>query len=163
MASYSPLPRERAAYILVVMLPVEAEARIAGRSVNLQPGVYLYVGSAGGPGGLASRIKRHLSRGKKPRWHIDWLTNKGDTTAVLACIHEEPREAESCLAWCLALRGLPFIPRFGSSDDRSGAPSHLYGPLDAREASLEAALCMEKCCREGRLLAASLAGTGEPG
>jgi len=155
-------PRRRAAYILVVALPREAEARVGGRRVTLQPGVYLYVGSAGGPGGLAARLKRHLARGKKPVWHVDWLTNAGKPVAVAACLNGDPRETESCLAWCLALRGLPFTPRFGSSDDRSGAPSHLYGPLEPGDASVEAVLCMEKCCR-GEMLVVPLAGGGEEG
>ncbi len=156
------LPRAKGSYILVVVLGEEAEARLRGRSVSLQPGVYLYIGSAGGPGGLAARLSRHLRRGKRPRWHVDWLTNAGRPVAALACASGEPREVESCLAWCLALRGLPFVPRFGSSDDRGGAPSHLYGPLDPGRASLEAALCMEECC-PGEVLALRLAAGGEEG
>jgi len=45
------------------------------RTTYLLPsGNYLYVGSAFGPGGLASRIGRHLSSGAKVRhWDIDFL------------------------------------------------------------------------------------------
>ena len=39
----------------------------------LQPGWYVYVGSAFGSGGLAARVGRHLRRNKTQRWHIDYL------------------------------------------------------------------------------------------
>jgi Uri superfamily endonuclease len=38
------------------------------------PGWYVYTGSALGPGGLASRVGRHLKQEKKCRWHIDYLS-----------------------------------------------------------------------------------------
>ena len=43
-------------------------------TLDVQPGYYAYIGSALGPGGLAARLKRHFSRDKLLRWHIDYLT-----------------------------------------------------------------------------------------
>jgi Uri superfamily endonuclease len=46
-----------------------------------QPGYYVYVGSALGPGGLAGRLHHHLSPVRKPHWHIDYLRR---VTAIVA-------------------------------------------------------------------------------
>jgi Uri superfamily endonuclease len=42
----------------------------------IAPGWYVYAGSANGPGGLRSRLSRHLAKNKAMRWHIDQLTTK---------------------------------------------------------------------------------------
>ncbi len=44
----------------------------------LAPGLYLYCGSARGPGGLAARLARHMRREKRAHWHVDQLTCAGD-------------------------------------------------------------------------------------
>jgi len=36
-------------------------------------GYYAYVGSAYGPGGLASRIHHHLTVSPNPHWHVDYF------------------------------------------------------------------------------------------
>ncbi len=41
--------------------------------LELQPGYYIYVGSAFGPGGVRARVSRHLRRDKRKHWHIDYL------------------------------------------------------------------------------------------
>jgi len=43
--------------------------------VVLKEGIYLYVGSAQGPGGLHGRILRHLKKGNVQKWHVDYLLN----------------------------------------------------------------------------------------
>lgn len=35
--------------------------------------VYVYVGSAFGPGGVRARVQRHLSAGGARHWHVDYL------------------------------------------------------------------------------------------
>ena len=42
-------------------------------TLTVEPGFYLYVGSAFGPGGLAARVGRHCRREKTCRWHVDYL------------------------------------------------------------------------------------------
>ena len=49
-----------------------------GGKIILPSGYYLYIGSAFGPGGLFARVRRHLQRNKKIRWHIDFITTKAD-------------------------------------------------------------------------------------
>lgn len=41
--------------------------------LEAQPGYYVYVGSAFGPGGVAARVGRHFRREKTLRWHMDYL------------------------------------------------------------------------------------------
>ena len=43
-------------------------------ALPVEPGFYVYVGSAFGPGGLERRVGRHATTEKKHRWHIDYLT-----------------------------------------------------------------------------------------
>ena len=39
----------------------------------LQPGYYVYAGSAFGPGGIKARIAHHARISQRPHWHIDYL------------------------------------------------------------------------------------------
>ncbi len=41
--------------------------------INIEPGFYIYVGSAFGPGGVKARVSRHLCRKKTRHWHIDYM------------------------------------------------------------------------------------------
>ena len=44
-------------------------------TLRLQPGFYIYIGSAFGPGGLKARIRHHSRRAAHPHWHIDYLSS----------------------------------------------------------------------------------------
>ena len=39
----------------------------------IQPGYYVYTGSAFGPGGLKARIAHHVRISQRPHWHIDYF------------------------------------------------------------------------------------------
>ena len=43
------------------------------RQLAIEPGYYLYLGSAFGPGGIRARVGRHSRRDKPRRWHIDYV------------------------------------------------------------------------------------------
>ena len=61
-------------YALVLHLECTEEITVGKLGMFTFPaGYYLYVGSALGPGGLEARLARHRRRGKKLRWHIDYL------------------------------------------------------------------------------------------
>lgn len=93
-------------------------------TLKLQPGVYIYVGSAFGPGGLAARIKHHHQIATRPHWHIDYLRAVCDLAEVwfttLAGRHEH--------SWAKAVAQLAGatvpMPGFGSSD--CACESHLF-------------------------------------
>lgn len=105
--------------------------------VELGPGFYIYVGSALGLGGLAARVSRHLKRGKRLRWHIDYLTSdpRVEVEAVVYAYAEE--RLESTLASGLAAVLEPAVKGFGSSD--TGDPTHLFS-CNGLAACIEAAL-----------------------
>ena len=66
------------AYVLAIELSIQVAVSLRGKpSALLPPGLYLYCGSAKGPGGLRGRLARHMRRGKSIRWHIDVLTEGG--------------------------------------------------------------------------------------
>lgn len=102
------------AYLLLVTLPTRLRLDLPRRrEAMLEPGRFLYAGSARGPGGIRARLARHLRRDKKPHWHIDQLTAAGEALGgwVFPGGHE--------CAIIDALAHLPHpLPGFGSTDCR---------------------------------------------
>ena len=112
------LPSGPGAYLLILGLPAPvplAIPRFAG--ARLEPGTYVYAGSARGPGGIRARVGRHLRSEKVVRWHIDHLTS--GCRSVWASVHPD---ADECSLVTRLLAGGAFetpLPGFGSSDCRS--------------------------------------------
>ena len=92
--------------------------------LNLQPGYYVYVGSAFGPGGLKARIGHHCNTSSSPHWHIDYLSKYLSPAEVWYTYDATYREDH----WSQVLanaRGASIpLPGFGSSDCH--CISHLY-------------------------------------
>ena len=65
---------ESGTYALVLRSLESARAQIGrwGR-LDIEPGFYIYVGSAFGPGGVRARILRHCRKTKPKHWHMDYL------------------------------------------------------------------------------------------
>jgi len=119
-ASAAAAPAQPGAYVLAVRLERRLAVRIGGRAAGtLSPGLYLYCGSANGPGGLRARLTRHMKRRKALRWHIDQLTTRGRVSGawILAGGDECELVAALCSMWTP-------IAGFGSSDCRR-CRSHL--------------------------------------
>lgn len=114
------LPADGGAYALVIRLETAA--------AGLEPGLYLYAGSAYGPGGIRARVRRHLRADKRVHWHVDRLTAAGHVAAVLAV----PGGGECAIVdTVLAEPGISVpAPGFGSSDCRR-CPAHLVRLADA--------------------------------
>ncbi len=93
-------------------------------TLNLQPGYYIYVGSAFGPGGLKARIGHHCKNSSRRHWHIDYLSEYLPPAEVWYTYDPTHREHH----WSQVLahaRGASIpLPGFGSSDCR--CISHLY-------------------------------------
>lgn len=65
---------EPGTYALILECAVRAGLRVGRRlRMDTEPGYYIYVGSAFGPGGVKARVSRHFRREKAKRWHIDFL------------------------------------------------------------------------------------------
>jgi len=122
--STGPVPALPGTYVLQVRVRHARRIRIGALgSLDFCPGLYLYVGSALGPGGLRSRIAHHRSVGHRSRWHMDYLRRYA--TLPGAWVWPGPSRLEC--RWAGQLRDLPGLrtmgPGFGSSDCH--CPSHL--------------------------------------
>lgn len=104
-------PVSPGAYVLWLRLDAPLTATAGKIVARLEPGDYLYCGSARGPGGLRARLARHMRRDKRAHWHVDQLTLAGN---VLGAFIDEG--GDEC-ALNAALGGFPIpLPGFGSSD-----------------------------------------------
>ena len=92
--------------------------------LRLQPGIYVYIGSAHGPGGLRARLGHHLAQCSRPHWHIDHLRAHANPEEVWYCYDPRPWEHQ----WAKCLGTLPGVSvplaGFGASD--CACESHLY-------------------------------------
>jgi len=93
--------------------------------VVLEPGYYLYCGSAHGNGGLKSRITRHQTRSNKKFWHIDFLKEDLHLFEVWCQVSSEKNECSFCQFILNQMCGEIPIKGFGSSDCRNKCESHL--------------------------------------
>jgi Uri superfamily endonuclease len=124
-ASADAAPSAPGAYLLQIDLSEPVFVRIARKScTELSAGRYFYCGSANGPGGLRSRLARHMRHGKTVHWHIDQLTERGTVTG--AWIVRNGRECD--LVAILTPLPMP-IPGFGSSDCVRCRSHLLYWPV----------------------------------
>ena len=109
-------------YVLLARLRHETLLQV-GRlgSIQFPAGYYAYVGSA--MINLEKRIQRHLRRGKRRHWHIDYLLEVAEPVAVFSVLSEE--RCECRLSRLIArLPGAVAIEGFGSSD--CTCRSHLF-------------------------------------
>jgi Uri superfamily endonuclease len=79
-------------------------------------GYWIYVGSAFGPGGLASRLAHHLKPSQRPHWHLDYL--KTALRPMDIWTTTDPIKRECAWARCFSiLKGSTCpISGFGASD-----------------------------------------------
>jgi len=112
-------------YILVIGLVEPCHLVYSNRSVILEPGVYFYIGSARGPGGVLARLARHLVGEKRVWWHIDRLL-KCSSINIYGVFLLKAINCDCEFEVTRVFREkFNYIPRFGSSDKRQD-PSHLF-------------------------------------
>jgi Uri superfamily endonuclease len=119
------LPAEKGSYLLVLESVAQGSVRVGNHGVlEYRPGVYLYIGSAFGPGGLRARVSRHADRDKKQYWHIDYLRPCLKLRAVYFSTSFERLED----AWSEQIEAWPetLVPMedFGATDRQRG--THLF-------------------------------------
>jgi len=92
-------------------------------SMTVRSGVYVYVGSAFGPGGLRARVRRHVRGDGALHWHVDYLRAVTTPDAVWCTRDPEHREC----AWASIVRSLPTatVPRAGFGASDCNCPAHL--------------------------------------
>ena len=115
---------EPGTYVLILESHSTAKVQIGKwREIDVQPGYYLYVGSAFGPGGVRARVSRHLRLGKPKHWHIDFL--REFTTPIGVWINYETERLEHYWAlMILGMKQMTSIQGFGCSD--CTCHSHLF-------------------------------------
>ncbi len=116
-------------YILTLEVVEPATVRVGANGDRLfVPGIYLYIGSALGPGGLRARLGRHFSREKRCRWHVDYLV----TQAVVrgAFYRNDGVRRECSWAHWFACHTEQTVSSFGASD--CSCSSHLFFVGDAK-------------------------------
>ncbi len=105
---------------------------------NFGAGSYVYCGSANGPGGLRTRLSRHLLGAEKKHWHVDYLRQAGSVQSMVYQLNETSAHVTESqnnrlmpleCAWSQLLSQLGGasipVPGFGASDCRSGCRAHL--------------------------------------
>jgi Uri superfamily endonuclease len=109
-------------YVLVIQVDEDTGVNVGaiGR-LTFKKGLYAYVGSA--QNNLEQRVKRHLRKGKRKFWHVDYLLDN-EATKVVEVFQQQADKAEECaIAGVIGERGDP-IDGFGSSD--CSCKSHLF-------------------------------------
>ena len=126
----SRLPNKPGVYTLVIELADAITLRIGMLGVQRFPeGHYTYTGSALGERSttLRNRVQRHLTRGKRKHWHIDYLL-EADVSRVKVVLFTETSDTIECtVSTAVAmLEGTEIVVKgFGSSDCHGGCQSHL--------------------------------------
>ena len=93
-------------------------------TMQLQPGYYVYLGSALGPGGLRARIAHHQKPPLRPHWHIDYLRAHTRFHGIWFSYDARRREHQwACVVRKISDARAPLLG-FGASD--CDCRSHLY-------------------------------------
>ena len=90
----------------------------------VEPGCYVYVGSALGPGGVRARVGHHSRLATRPHWHIDYLRRAATLRHVwysYDCVRREH-------AWADTFARMPgaSIPLLGFGASDCTCIAHLY-------------------------------------
>lgn len=116
-------------YLLIIDCERSTDIEVGALGTrSFEAGVYAYVGSAFGPGGL-SRVDRHrrIAAGEHDvrHWHVDYLLG-ADVTTLATVETVVDRDVECALATALEEAGCRCVDSFGASD--CDCVSHLWGP-----------------------------------
>ena len=123
--NYDEISQDAGTYIVILSSDENRPVLIgACGPLQLQPGYYLYAGSALGPGGLRARVGRHLGGTGQPRWHIDFLRQVTLPHEAWLYTGHDRQEHN----WANALGNMPdveaTIPGLGASD--CSCATHLF-------------------------------------
>jgi Uri superfamily endonuclease len=116
-------PPDQGVYLLIIYLKRATTIRIGKLGTFRFPrGYYVYVGSA--MRALSKRLARHLRRGKKIFWHIDYFLAKASVIETRKYL--TPKRLECYLATLFFCREDTTViaEKFGASD--CTCPAHLF-------------------------------------
>jgi Uri superfamily endonuclease len=129
MSSVETLPT-KGIYTLIIFLSKKTRLNVGKLGMQKFPkGYYTYTGSALGKGAtsLKRRVARHLRKGKRNLWHIDFLLANENATVTAVVAAKTSKELECNINRCIKKEGGAKIPvkGFGSSDCKEKCESHL--------------------------------------
>ena len=115
-------------YVLIIQVDDDTDMDVGAiGKLTFPKGLYAYVGSA--QNNLEKRVKRHLRKGKRRFWHVDYLLGN-DAAKVVEVFQRQGDKTEECaIAKTIGERGKP-MDSFGSSD--CSCKSHLFRIEDCR-------------------------------
>ena len=133
MTKKTLLPSTPGSYILLLKLTTPLTITIGALGETQFPaGIYAYLGSARGPGGIRARLGRHIAGGKTQRWHIDYLRAKTEIAGDSFLPELNIASATAIPTECRGSQALAQLPaaqipltQFGARDCRHGCPAHL--------------------------------------
>jgi Uri superfamily endonuclease len=118
------ITKEKGVYVLFLKSDKNISIRVGCfGTIDIQPWIYAYVGSAFGGGGLRSRLGRHLKTAKKCRWHIDYIRRHMRAKAIWYTTEDAVAEHRIAQKFITGGAGIP-MKGFGSSDCK--CISHLF-------------------------------------
>ncbi|AGK61112.1 hypothetical protein Asulf_01112 [Archaeoglobus sulfaticallidus PM70-1] len=101
----------KGSYVILMRNEKDRIIQVGKRRVYFRKGYYIYCGSH--MVNLEKRIKRHFSRDKKLRWHIDYLTKEMDV--LFAIMIRSGKKMECSISRVLCEEFEPYS-RLGASD-----------------------------------------------
>ena len=108
-------PAAPGTYLLLLRCQRESRLPIGKLGeMTVQPGYYVYVGSAFGPGGVRARVSHHRETAARAHWHIDYLRRVAEPVDAW-CVYGARCEH----AWAARLQRGPVsmpLQGFGASD-----------------------------------------------
>lgn len=111
-------------YLLLLECDKQAELSIGKLDhMTTEPGYYLYVGSAFGPGGIQARINHHKHIAVRPHWHIDYLRAAAELMDAW-CVYDTRCEHEWAYSLMQSEAATMPLKGFGSSD--CDCATHLF-------------------------------------
>ena len=126
------LPIHPGTYALIIRLDDSVPLAVGNLGEFVfSSGIFIYLGSAHGPGGIRGRLGRHLRGGGRSHWHIDYFLGVGKIQGygMIESIITEPilPPVECQWAQYLSDQNDAKIPAsgFGASDCKSCCQSHL--------------------------------------
>lgn len=111
-------------YALIFKCLESSDLKVGALGIlRLEPGYYIYVGSAFGPGGVSARINHHRLISQRPHWHLDYLRPSLHFVEYWYT-NDTPDREHQWASQLAALKGArePFAG-FGASD--CDCPTHL--------------------------------------
>jgi len=124
-ASGTPLRRASGTYALHLRATREDVVEVGALgALTMRPGVYVYVGSALGPGGVRARVDRHAREHTATHWHVDYVRSATVLEGVWVTYNETRREC----AWAAGVGSLPraTIPMRGVGASDCDCRTHLF-------------------------------------